>query len=86
MPQKDRVTEPRWSGAAPSKPGSLSSNKRALASSPCETPPTREHSEPLCPGPSLGMLGCSGGESLGYKNLGAQRPPDFEAAVISVEP
>ena len=35
---------------------------------------------------SLGVLGCSGAESLGYKNLGAQRPADFEAGVISVEP
>ena len=26
------------------------------------------------------------GGSLGYENLGAQRPPDFEAGVISVEP
>ena len=86
MPQKDRVTEPRWSGAAPSKPGSLSSNKWALDSSHCEIPPTRDDSEPLCPGPRLGALGFSGGESLGYKNLGAQRPADFEAGVTSVEP
>lgn len=62
MPQKDRVTEPRWPGAAPSKPGSLSLNKQALASSHHEVPPSREDSEPLCPGPSLRVLGFSGVE------------------------
>ena len=63
MSQKDRVTEPRWPGAAPSKPGSLSLNKRALASSHYEVPPSREDSDPFAPVPVSACLA-----SLGWKS------------------